>query len=166
MNSRIYSRTETLIGDIYIVLEEELLSAVYIGEEDFLAGEEECPLRFDPSDPLLKKCTLQLDEYFRGERKVFDLPIDPQGTIFQRAVWKELSLIPFGETRSYQDIAVKIGKEKAVRAIGQANKANRLPIIIPCHRVIGKNKSLTGYAGTRTDIKEKLLILEGAGFNS
>lgn len=166
MNSRIYSRTDTPIGEIYIVIEEQLLSAVYIGEEDFLVGEEEFQLKFDPSNPLLKKCKLQLDEYFKGERKEFDLPSDPQGTIFQRAVWKELSLIPFGETRSYQDIALIIGKEKAVRAIGQANKANRLPIIIPCHRVIGKNKSLTGYAGTRTDIKEKLLSLEGARFKS
>ncbi|PWW19496.1 methylated-DNA-[protein]-cysteine S-methyltransferase [Cytobacillus oceanisediminis] len=166
MNSRIYSKTESPIGEIYIVIEEQLLSAVYIGEEDFLVGEEKFQLKFDPSNPLLKKCKLQIDEYFKGQRKEFDLPVDPQGTIFQRAVWKELSLIPFGETRSYQDIALKIGKEKAVRAIGQANKANRLPIIIPCHRVIGKNKSLTGYAGTRTDIKEKLLSLEGARFKS
>lgn len=166
MKSRIHSRTDTPIGEIYIVIEGELLSAVYIGEEDFLEGEAESILEWHPDNPLIKKCTMQLQEYFKGDRKEFDLPIRPKGTMFQMAVWKELSQIPFGETRSYQDIAVKIGKDKAVRAIGQANKANCLPIIIPCHRVIGKNRSLTGYAGSRTDIKEKLLTLEGAGFKN
>lgn len=164
MTVRIYSKKNTPAGDIYIVIEKGILSALYMGKEDFLEGEEVLSLQFDPSDPLIKKCSIQLGEYFDGQRKKFDIPIEPHGTEFQKAVWKELCLIPFGETRSYQDIAVKIGKEKAVRAIGQANKANRLPIIIPCHRVIGKNKSLTGYAGTRTEIKEVLLSLEGANY--
>lgn len=164
MERRTYNKKTTPVGDVYIVVEGQRLSAIYMGEEDFLEGEKEFMLTFDPSNSLIKRCMLQLDEYFNGDRKEFDILIEPKGTNFQKAVWKELSLIPFGETRSYQDIAVKIGKEKAVRAIGQANKANRLPIIIPCHRVIGKNKSLTGYAGTRTEIKEKLLTLEGAEY--
>ncbi|WP_264736999.1 methylated-DNA--[protein]-cysteine S-methyltransferase [Cytobacillus firmus] len=164
MTVRVYSKKNTQAGDIYIVIEKGILSALYMGEEDFLEGEDMLSLQFDPSDSLIKKCSIQLGEYFDGQRKEFDIPIEPHGTEFQKAVWKELCLIPFGETRSYQDIAVKIGKEKAVRAIGQANKANRLPIIIPCHRVIGKNKSLTGYAGTRTEIKEVLLSLEGANY--
>ncbi|MCS0791653.1 methylated-DNA--[protein]-cysteine S-methyltransferase [Cytobacillus firmus] len=164
MTGRVYSKTYTPAGDIYIVIENGILSALYMGEEDFLEGEDDLSLKLDPSDSLIKKCTNQLEEYFDGYRKEFDIPIEPHGTEFQKAVWKELCLIPFGETRSYQDIAFKIGKEKAVRAIGQANKANRLPIIIPCHRVIGKNKSLTGYAGTRTEIKEVLLALEGSKY--
>ncbi|GLB60437.1 methylated-DNA--[protein]-cysteine S-methyltransferase [Cytobacillus sp. NCCP-133] len=164
MKTRIYTNKATPIGDVYIVVEDEKLTAIYMGEEDFLEGEIKSALQYDPADPLIKECLLQLAQYFNGERQEFNLPIEPQGTVFQKAVWKELSFIPFGETRSYQDIAVKIGNEKAVRAIGQANKANHLPIIIPCHRVIGKNKSLTGYAGTRTEIKEQLLTLEGAGY--
>lgn len=164
MTGRVYSKTYTPAGDIYIIIENGILSALYMGEEDFLEGEDVLSLKLDPSDSLIKKCTTQLEEYFDGNRKEFDIPIEPHGTEFQKAVWEELCLIPFGETRSYQDIAVKIGKEKAVRAIGQANKANRLPIIIPCHRVIGKNKSLTGYAGTRTEIKEVLLALEGSNY--
>ncbi|MFD5851130.1 MULTISPECIES: methylated-DNA--[protein]-cysteine S-methyltransferase [Cytobacillus] len=164
MKGRVYSKTYTPAGDIYIVIENGILSALYMGEEDFLEGEDVLSLKLDPSDSLIKRCTNQLEEYFEGHRKEFDIPIEPHGTEFQKAVWKELCLIPFGETRSYQDIAFKIGKEKAVRAIGQANKANRLPIIIPCHRVIGKNKSLTGYAGNRTEIKEVLLALEGSNY--
>ncbi|AND39140.1 MULTISPECIES: methylated-DNA--[protein]-cysteine S-methyltransferase [Cytobacillus] len=164
MKGRVYSKTYTPAGDIYIVIENGILSALYIGEEDFLEGEDVLSLKLDPSDSLIKRCTNQLEEYFEGHRKEFDIPIEPHGTEFQKAVWKELCLIPFGETRSYQDIAFKIGREKAVRAIGQANKANRLPIIIPCHRVIGKNKSLTGYAGNRTEIKEVLLALEGSNY--
>ncbi|RBP94990.1 methylated-DNA-[protein]-cysteine S-methyltransferase [Cytobacillus firmus] len=164
MTGRVFSKKNTPAGDIYIVSENGILSALYLGEEDFLEGEDVLSLQLDPSDSLIKMCTNQLEEYFDGQRKEFDIPIEPHGTEFQKAVWKELCLIPYGETRSYQDIAFKIGKEKAVRAIGQANKANRLPIIIPCHRVIGKNKSLTGYAGTRTEIKEVLLALEGANY--
>ncbi|MCM3705832.1 MULTISPECIES: methylated-DNA--[protein]-cysteine S-methyltransferase [Cytobacillus] len=164
MRGRVYSKVITPAGDIYIVAENGTLLALYMGEADFLEGEDVLSLQFNPSDSLLKMCALQLEEYFNGHRKEFDLPIDFNGTEFQKAVWKELCLIPFGETRSYHDIAVKIGKDKAVRAIGQANKVNRLPIIIPCHRVIGKNKSLTGYAGSRTEIKEILLSLEGANY--
>jgi methylated-DNA-[protein]-cysteine S-methyltransferase len=101
----------------------------------------------------------QLEEYFAGKRKEFDLPLQPEGTSFQQAVWKALQTIPFGETQTYGEIAKAIGKPKASRAIGQANNRNPIVIIIPCHRVIGANKQLTGYAGGLWR-KEFLLNLE------
>lgn len=101
----------------------------------------------------------QLEEYFSGKRTVFDLPLQPQGTEFQQAVWEALQEIPFDETRSYGDIAKAIGKPKAARAIGQANNRNPIAIVIPCHRVIGSNHQLTGYAGGLWR-KEFLLDLE------
>lgn len=103
----------------------------------------------------------QLDEYFRKERKSFDLPLVWEGSPFYQQVWQELQSIPYGQVKSYGELAQAVGKPKAARAIGQANRANPLPIIIPCHRVIGKNGKLVGYAGSRTDIKEFLLRLEG-----
>lgn len=108
---------------------------------------------------LLKETIKQLEEYFRGVRKDFDLPLEPNGTEFQRRVWKSLIEIPYGETRSYSEIAKAIGNEKACRAVGMANNKNPIPIIIPCHRVIGVNGKLVGYAGG-LDVKEKLLKLE------
>lgn len=89
----------------------------------------------------------QLDEYFGGKRKVFQLPFDLEGTEFRRRVWAELVRIPYGETRSYKDIAYAIGNVKSVRAVGGANHHNPISIIVPCHRVIGANGSLTGYGG-------------------
>ncbi|HZG73418.1 MAG TPA: methylated-DNA--[protein]-cysteine S-methyltransferase [Chondromyces sp.] len=115
-----------------------------------------------PNDSILQEAAHQLGDYFEGKRKDFSLNLDVYGTNFQKTVWKALETIPFGETRSYQQIAEAIGNPKAVRAVGQANKSNPVPIIIPCHRVIGKNRALTGYAGKQTDKKEKLLTLEGA----
>ena len=108
---------------------------------------------------LIKECYKQLKEYLQGERRVFDVPIEFNGTKFQNAVWKELLKIPYGETRSYKDIAVAIGNEKACRAIGMANNKNPISIIVPCHRVLGSNGKLVGYAGG-LDIKEKLLNIE------
>lgn len=94
----------------------------------------------------IKVCIKQLDEYFKGKRKVFSVPLEANGTEFQKKVWKALFEIPYGETRSYKDIAVTIKNEKAVRAVGAANGKNPIGIIIPCHRVIGSDGSLTGYA--------------------
>jgi methylated-DNA-[protein]-cysteine S-methyltransferase len=101
----------------------------------------------------------QLDEYFAGQRKAFSLQLVPEGTDFQRAVWSELQNIPYGETISYKDLAHRIGKPKAVRAVGAANGANPIPIIIPCHRVIGHDGSLTGFGGG-LPLKQRLLELE------
>jgi len=96
--------------------------------------------------PLLKECLKQLDEYFKGERIKFKLPLILDGTEFQKKVWNQLSKIPFGKTNSYKDIAVKIGNNKASRAVGNANNKNKIPLIIPCHRVIGSDKKPVGYA--------------------
>ena len=95
----------------------------------------------------LKKCIKQLDEYFKGERKEFDFPMLQDGTDFQKKVWDELLNIPFGKTISYMQLSRLLGNEKAIRAVGTANGRNNLPIVVPCHRVIGSNGSLTGYGG-------------------
>ena len=103
----------------------------------------------------------QLEEYFAGERETFDLPLAPKGTAFEKSVWNELSRIPYGETRSYAEIARAIGKPGAARAVGRANGANPIPIVVPCHRVIGANGSLTGFGGG-LEVKSLLLEIEGA----
>jgi len=108
---------------------------------------------------LIKKATSQLFEYLNGKRRDFNLPLLKEGTDFQISVWNELLKIPYGETRSYKDIAIAINNEKAVRAVGMANNRNKIPIFIPCHRVIGSNKKLVGYGGG-LEIKEFLLNLE------
>ena len=113
--------------------------------------------------PLIKKAATQLFEYLNGKRKNFDLPLLKDGTDFQVSVWNELIKIPYGETRSYKDIAIAINNEKAVRAVGMANNRNKISIFIPCHRVIGMNKKLVGYGGG-LQIKEFLLNLENAKF--
>ncbi|MDN3612136.1 methylated-DNA--[protein]-cysteine S-methyltransferase [Vibrio ostreicida] len=97
--------------------------------------------------PILIKAIKQLQEYFLGERQEFDLPLSAEGTRFQKQVWKALTEIPFGEAWSYQQLAEMIGNPKAVRAVGAANGKNPISIIVPCHRVIGKNGQMTGYAG-------------------
>ncbi len=108
---------------------------------------------------LLKEAHRQLEEYFAGRRRTFDLPLAPRGTAFQQAAWQALLTIPYGQTASYKEMAVKIGNPKACRAIGMANNKNPIGIIIPCHRVIGADGKLVGYAGG-LDIKQKLLALE------
>jgi len=109
--------------------------------------------------PLIKKAARQFSEYFDGKRKSFDLPLSLQGTDFQKKVWKALKNIPYGKTISYGEIAAKIGNPKACRAVGLANNRNPISIIIPCHRVIGHNGSLTGYGGG-LELKQQLLDLE------
>ena len=113
---------------------------------------------------LLSMATTQLDEYFQGKRTTFSLPFKLTGTPFQLAVWKELQNIPYGQTTSYKEIAQKINKPKAYRAVGMANNKNPLPIIIPCHRVIGSNGKLIGYAGG-LKLKNYLLELEKSHTN-
>jgi len=117
-----------------------------------------------PKTPLLKEAVLQLKAYFSGDLQKFDLPLNPEGTPFRKAVWHQLLQIPYGETRSYKDIANALHKPNACRAIGGANHHNPIPIIIPCHRVIGADGSLTGYGGGM-DKKQYLLLLEQQNFN-
>ena len=109
--------------------------------------------------PILLETQKQLSEYFEGQRKIFDLPLNFEGTEFQQKVWQALLTIPFGETRSYKDIAEQIGNVKAVRAVGAANGKNPISIIAPCHRVVGANGKLVGFAGGLEN-KDVLLKLE------
>ncbi len=108
---------------------------------------------------VLRQAEAQLDEYFAGERRVFDLPIHPVGTDFQKKVWGALLEIPYGETRSYKEIAQRVDNLKGIRAVAQAIGANGLCIVVPCHRVIGSDRSLTGFAGG-LDAKRMLLRIE------
>lgn len=112
--------------------------------------------------PLLKAAICELREYLSGERREFTIPLNPKGTEFQQKVWSELKKVPYGETRSYKEIAIAIGNPKAARAIGMANNKNPIMIIIPCHRIIGASGKLVGYAGGM-EMKVQLLDLEGRG---
>jgi methylated-DNA-[protein]-cysteine S-methyltransferase len=112
-----------------------------------------------PAHPVLVEAERQLKEYFDGKRQSFSLPLDAAGTDFQRQVWKALREIPFGETRSYGELAKEIGKPSASRAVGAANGKNPIGIVVPCHRVIGASGKLTGFAGG-LDVKARLLALE------
>lgn len=114
----------------------------------------------DPEAAPLPEVRRQIDEYLAGRRRDFDLPLDPRGTEFQRLCWQALREIPFGETRSYGQMARTVGRPAAARAVGMANHDNPIGVIIPCHRVIGADGSLTGYAGG-LEMKRRLLELEG-----
>ncbi len=148
----LYSQSlETPIGLLQIVFTDSALRAIHFSEQ---------PQTAHPGNSeLLSEAIRQLQQYFSGERQQFDLPLDMQGTPFQKSVWQALQAVPFGKTASYKDIAVAIGNPKAVRAVGLANKRNPIPIIVPCHRIIGSNGKLTGYAGGLWR-KEYLLNLE------
>jgi methylated-DNA-[protein]-cysteine S-methyltransferase len=139
--------------NLFIIEENACICGVYFKKEKI-------PKNIEKSEtPLIKKAAKQLDEYFNGKRKTFDLPIVMHGTDFQVLVWEALKTIPYGETRSYGQLAAMIGNPKASRAVGMANNRNPISIIVPCHRVIGHDGSLTGYAGG-LELKQKLLKLE------
>lgn len=148
-----------LLGDLYITSDGEAIMKVELFPEEWRAFAGGHPV-VQSRSPLLERALRQLDEYFHGRRRTFDLPLKWKGTPFQEEVWAALCRIPYGETATYADIAAQIGRPKAVRAVGQANRANELAIIVPCHRIVGKNGALVGYAGSRTDVKAKLLELE------
>ena len=120
---------------------------------------------YNPKTEVLKLAKKEFKEYFTGKRKVFTFPIKLDGREFSLKVYKALMEIPYGETRSYKDIAIKIGNENSQRAVGGANNKNKLPIVIPCHRVIGRNGKLVGYA-EGLEIKQKLLELERKNKNN
>ncbi|MGJ8698325.1 MAG: methylated-DNA--[protein]-cysteine S-methyltransferase [Verrucomicrobiaceae bacterium] len=144
------------VGPLVLLASRKGLSGLYFGhriERSTLPPEE-------PSNRILKKAARQLEEFFSGVRREFDLPLDAKGSEFQRDVWKQLSMIPFGETLSYGELADRMGNPKAVRAVGTANGANPISIIVPCHRVIGKDGRLVGFGGG-VDLKLKLLQHEG-----
>jgi methylated-DNA-[protein]-cysteine S-methyltransferase len=119
-------------------------------------------MKFDPRHLVLIEAERQLTQYFSGVRTEFDLPLEPRGSDFQKKVWQALRAIPFGTTRTYLDLAKAIGTANAVRAVGAANGKNPLSIIVPCHRVIGSNGALTGFAGG-LEVKARLLAFEMKG---
>lgn len=145
---------DTIIGEIGIADNGKGITNIYIKNK--LKIEKDIEIR---ETKLIKEAANQLNEYFSGERINFSISLDPEGTEFQHKVWNELIKIPYGETRTYKEIAEKIGNSKAARAIGMANNKNPILIMIPCHRVVGKNKSLVGYAGG-LEMKERLLEIE------
>lgn len=127
------------LGQLKLQCSDEHVQAVVFMEEEIAITSDE--------HWLLKACSQQLDDFFSGQRKEFDLPLSQSGTVFQQKVWDLLLKIPFGKTISYNDLSKQYGDLKAIRAVASANGKNNLAIIVPCHRVIGSNQSLTGYAG-------------------
>ncbi len=148
------------VGKLTLVASDQGLAAI-LWENDDPGRVRLAPLVEQADHPILTETTRQLDAYFAGERKAFTVPLDFNGTEFQKSVWAALLTIPFGETRSYGEIARQIGRPRAARAVGAANGRNPISIIAPCHRVIGSTGRLTGFAGGLA-AKEHLLGLEGA----
>lgn len=145
------------VGGLTLFADDSALVAIAFNEQLRGSGADATDA---PAHPVLTQARAELTEYFAGTRKTFSIPLRAKGTAFQRGVWDALAEIPWGETRSYGDIARRIGNPKGVRAVGLANGRNPLPIVVPCHRVIGADGSLTGYGGG-IPIKVKLLALEG-----
>jgi methylated-DNA-[protein]-cysteine S-methyltransferase len=156
---QVYKRVESPVGRLTLVATDDGLAAI-LWEND---RPHRVPLHLRAEDqhhPVLVETERQLEEYFEGRRQTFELPLDVSGTPFQRSVWKALMTIPFGETRSYGQIATQIGRPRAVRAVGAANGRNPVSIVTPCHRVVGSTGALTGFAGGIA-VKARLLALEG-----
>jgi methylated-DNA-[protein]-cysteine S-methyltransferase len=158
--SQVFKTMRSPVGRLTLVGSERGLAAV-LWENDAPSRVRLGTMKEDARHPLLLQAQQQLEEYFAGKRRKFTVQLDPAGTEFQNKVWNALRTIPFGETRSYGDIADLIGSRKAVRAVGAANGKNPLSIIVPCHRVIGADGKLTGFAGG-LEVKAQLLALEHA----
>jgi methylated-DNA-[protein]-cysteine S-methyltransferase len=142
-------RMESAIGPLYLVASEKLLHGLHWKRQSVAMG----------TNRLLKRAVRQVEEYLAGKRREFDLPVEAEGTEFQKRVWAALAKIPYGETSSYREIAKRIGKPKAFRAVGTANGRNPVSLIIPCHRVIATDGTLGGYAGG-LPLKTRLLQIE------
>jgi methylated-DNA-[protein]-cysteine S-methyltransferase len=147
------------VGELKLVASDEGLAAI-LWENDNPRRVRLTPVSEDKNNPVLLEAERQLKDYFSGKRKSFSVKLDFKGTEFQKKVWAALLTIPFGETRSYGQIAKQIQNPKAVRAVGAANGKNPIPIIAPCHRVIGSTGKLTGFGGG-LEAKARLLALEG-----
>jgi methylated-DNA-[protein]-cysteine S-methyltransferase len=153
--SRAQIKMDSKIGPLYLVVSDKGLQGIFwkIQDAPMLSVKDRTHAT------LLTKATTQIAEYLDGKRKEFELPLDPRGTDFQKSVWRALAKIPYGETRSYKEIAIALNDPNASRAVGNANGKNPLSIIVPCHRVIASNGTMGGYAGGLTT-KESLLDLE------
>jgi methylated-DNA-[protein]-cysteine S-methyltransferase len=152
---------DSVVGPLYLIASEHGLVSLWIGKpsEEAAATTVTTLQSAEPAVRILAAATAQLQEYLQGLRKKFELPLDVSGTEFQKRVWSELTRIPYGETRSYKDVSIRVQNEKATRAVGTANGKNPLPIIVPCHRVIASDGGLGGYSGG-LHVKEALLNLE------
>ncbi|MES2658080.1 MAG: methylated-DNA--[protein]-cysteine S-methyltransferase [Verrucomicrobiota bacterium] len=162
--TRVFKTMKSPVGELKLVAGDQGLAAILWKNDDperVRLG----PMVENDGHPILLETENQLNEYFAGRRKEFSVTLDFNGTEFQKAVWNALLTIPYGETRSYGDIARQIGNPKAVRAVGAANGRNPVSIIAPCHRVIGSNGKLTGFAGG-LDAKSRLLKIEGIDASS
>jgi methylated-DNA-[protein]-cysteine S-methyltransferase len=154
----VYDEIDSPVGPLLVVADESGLRRIFFPEE----GRAHAPEAGWVRDPRpFARLHEQLAEYFAGRRRTFALDLAPEGTAFQRETWRALSAIPYGETISYAELARRVGRPNASRAVGAANGANPLPIVVPCHRVIGADGSLTGFGGG-LPVKRALLELEGA----
>ncbi len=161
-----YARLESQLGTVWVASTQVGLCKISLGRARSGAFRSWLSKHVGPGEPreepeAVAGAVSQLREYFAGSRRVFDLPLDVRGTSFQKAVWSQVVRIPYGATATYGDIAQLVGRPKASRAVGGAVGANPLPIVIPCHRVIGARGALTGF-GSGLQAKETLLRLEGA----
>lgn len=147
---------ESPIGLLAITAGADTINAVH-----FIRKDEDASVSInEDSNPLIQKCVQQLHEYFAGTRKIFDLPLQQNGSAFQQNVWQQLLKIDYGKTISYMELSKRVGDTKAIRAVGTTNGKNQIAIIVPCHRVIGSDGSLTGYAG---ELWRKKWLLEHEG---
>jgi methylated-DNA-[protein]-cysteine S-methyltransferase len=158
----LYCKMETPIGPLLLAGDRDAVHYIKFPKQGTARKPE--PDWQESSGGALREALKQLREYFAGRRTEFDLPLSPEGTAFQRTVWKHLQKIPYGQTISYGELARRVGNPKASRAVGAANGKNPIPIVIPCHRVIGANGTLTGFGGG-LPIKKALLDLETGQFS-
>ena len=155
---RSYDTFESPYGEIMVAASERGLTGVYFNRQKY-QPRRDAEWKPDPKHPVLKAAKKQLKEYFAGKRREFELPLDPAGTAFQRSVWKAIARVPYGKTISYGELAKRSGFPEGPRAAGAATGRNPIGIVVPCHRIVGANGSLTGYAGG-LDRKRALLQLE------
>lgn len=158
-----FIKYDSPVGGLFLTARDSYLYSI-IFEKNWKAYKQKLNKITEASSPILLKTQNQLTEYFEGRRKTFDLNCDLEGTDFQKKVWQALARIPYGETKSYKEQAEMIKSPNASRAVGRANGLNPICIVYPCHRVIGTNRTLTGYAGG-INVKEFLLNLEGIQLN-
>jgi methylated-DNA-[protein]-cysteine S-methyltransferase len=159
-----YKEMESPVGKLKLVASAKALIAV-LWEQERPNRVKLDTMNLDPRHPILLETERQLSEYFAGKRTRFDLPLQPYGTEFQKKVWQALREIPFGKTKSYLDLARAVGSPEASRAVGAANSKNPISIVVPCHRVVGADGALTGFAGG-LERKAALLALEAGPVNS
>lgn len=155
-----YTTIETQFGSLLLAGQGEALSLISFYDDEYRAAHRQSMADWVPSSHCLQRAKEQLSEYFSGQRTQFDLELNIAGTAFQQLVLSAVSNIPYGQTKSYGEIAGLLGKPKAARAVGSANRSNRLPIVIPCHRVVGQDGRLVGYNNGGVSIKRKLIDYE------